>query len=152
MWWLGTITADALPGALGQWHVMPWGNPGSWHRGVMPGDSPVGWFFRNPNLWFEAQSAKWLKKRPLPEKNLSKLGNSRTFCLASSRGSSLQIRFWVISLFEGKWPNFYFIANIYENIIKINNWNWEVTHHYLIFLTLLEMGSLVLRLCIVVSD
>ena len=58
MWCLGTNTT----GALRQWHVMPWGNPGSWHRGAMPGDSPVGWFFRNPNRWFGAQSAKWQKK------------------------------------------------------------------------------------------
>ena len=38
----------------------------------------------------------------------SKLGNSRTLCLALSRGSSLQIRFCVISLFEGKWSNFFY--------------------------------------------
>ena len=146
MWCRGTITADAVCGALGQWHVVPWGNPGSWHRGVMPGYSPVGWFFRNPNLWFGAQSAKWLKQTFTWKK--SKLGKSRTLCLALARGSSLQIRFCAISLFEGNWSKF-FLSQIFRNdlgndkkIIEIGK--LLIIIWFLFFKTLLEIDSLML--------
>ena len=135
-------TADAL----GQWHVMPWGNPGSWHRGAMPGDSPVGWFSRNPNLWFWAQSAKWLKKDLYLKKNLSKLGNSSNFMLSIIMRVFISDSILCHFIIWEQMAQFLFHRKYLGNDKKINKKiNWEVTHHNLIFfLTLLEIGSLFL--------
>ena len=56
-WYRGVIHVPC--NVLGQWPVTSLGND-SWCRGAMAGDAFIGWFYRN--LWFGAQTVKWLKK------------------------------------------------------------------------------------------
>ena len=127
MWCLGTIAADTVRGASGQWHVMPWGNQGSWYHGAMPGDSAVGWFFRD--LWFGVQSAQWLKKTITWKKVHLNWGTLKCY-VYHHEGFHFRFDFVLFYYLRTNGPFFY---HSYLGNDEKNNWNWDfifLTFHY----------------------